>query len=119
MIKGMKVWQSKLMFCLAGWVNQEHLKVIDYLQDENQTLRKLIKKQRIRLSLEDRRRLEVKGRAIGRKKLEEVATIACADTTLGWPNPKRIQASTDDGAKVDLRAVPFGSRQPRFAPGWR
>ena len=52
--------------------------------DENQTLRKLIRKQRIRLSLEDRRRLGVKGRAIGRKKLEEVATIARADTILGW-----------------------------------
>lgn len=84
MIKGMKVWQSMLMFCWAGWVNQEHLKVIDYLQDENQTLRKLIKKQRIRLSLEDRRRLGVKGRAIGRRKLDEIATIARADTILGW-----------------------------------
>ena len=84
MIKGMRVWQSLLMFSWAGWVNQEQLKVIDYLKDENQTLRKLIKKQRIRLSLEDRRRLGAKGRAIGRKKLEEVATIARADTILGW-----------------------------------
>jgi hypothetical protein len=72
------------MFSWAGWVNQEQLKVIDYLQDENRTLRKLIKKQRIRLSLEDRRRLGAKGRAIGRKKLEEVATIARAGTILGW-----------------------------------
>jgi len=84
MIKGMKVWQSMLMFCWAGWVNREQLKVIDYLQDENQTLRQLIKKQRIRLSLEDRRRLGVKGRAIGRRKLDEIATIARADTILGW-----------------------------------
>jgi hypothetical protein len=80
----MRVWQSLLMFSWASWVNQEHLKVIDYLQDENRTLRKLIKKQRIRLPLEDRRRLAVKGRAIGRRKLEEVATIARVDTILGW-----------------------------------
>jgi hypothetical protein len=65
-------------------VNREQLKVIDYLRDENQTLWKLINKQRIRLSMEDRRRLGVKSRAIGRKKLEEVATIARADTILGW-----------------------------------
>jgi len=84
MMNGPRVWQSLLMFSWASWVNQEQLKVIDYLQDENRTLRKLIKKQRIRLSLEDRRRLGVKGRAIGRKKLEEVATIARADTILGW-----------------------------------
>jgi len=60
MIKGMKVWQSMLMFCWAGWVNREQLKVIDYLQDENQTLRQLIKKQRIRLSLETSRRWQRK-----------------------------------------------------------
>jgi len=84
MMNGLRVWQSMLMFSWAGWVNQEQLKVIDYLQGENRTLRKLIKKQRIRLSLEDRRRLAVKGRAIGRKSLEEVATIARADTILGW-----------------------------------
>jgi hypothetical protein len=51
MVKGMRIWQSLLRCSWASWVSQEHLKVIDYLQDENQTLRKLIKKQRIRLSL--------------------------------------------------------------------
>jgi len=84
MMNGPRVWQSLLMFSWAGWVNQEQLEVIDYLKDENRTLRKLIRKQRIRLSLEDRRRLGVKGKAIGREKLEEVATIARADTILGW-----------------------------------
>ena len=48
MIKGMRVWQSMLMFCWAGWVNREQLKVIEHLKDEYQTLRKLIKKQRTR-----------------------------------------------------------------------
>ena len=76
MMDGIKGWRVLMMFSWAGWVNREQLKVIDYLKDENQTLRRLIKKQRIRLSLEDRHRLGVKGRAIGRKKLEEVATIA-------------------------------------------
>ena len=84
MMDGIKGWRIMMMFSWAGWVNQEQLKVIEYLKDENQTFRKLIKKQRIRLSLEDRRRLGVKGRAIGRKNLEEVATIARADTILGW-----------------------------------
>lgn len=43
-----------MMFSWAGWVNPVQLKVIDYLKDENQALRKLIRKQRIRLSLADR-----------------------------------------------------------------
>lgn len=84
MTDGFKGWRIMMMFSWAGWVNQAQLKVSGYLNDENQTLRKLMKKQRIRLSLEDRRRFGVKGRAVGRKKLEEVVTIARADTMLGW-----------------------------------
>ena len=76
MMDGIKGWRIMMMFTWAGWVNREQLKVIDYLKDEIQTLRKLIKKHRIRLSLEDRRRLGVKGGRIGCKKLEEVATVA-------------------------------------------
>ena len=53
---GVRFWQIVMMFSWAGWVNRERIKVIDYLKDENQTLRELITKQRIRLSLEDRRR---------------------------------------------------------------
>ena len=48
-ISGVRFWQTMMMFSWAGWVNREQLKVIEYLKDENQTLRKLIKKQRIRL----------------------------------------------------------------------
>ena len=46
-----------VLFSVAGWVNREQLKVIEYLKDENRTLRKLIKQDRIRLPLEDRQRL--------------------------------------------------------------
>ena len=84
MIDGAEVWIRFMLFSMSGWVNREQLKVIDYLKDENKILRGLIKAGRIRLSQEDRRRLGVKGRAIGRKNLDEVATIACADTILGW-----------------------------------
>ena len=84
MTSGIEFWLRTMLFSLAGWVNQEQLKVIDYLKDENRTLRKLIKRDPIRLSLEDRRRLGAKGRAIGRKQFQDVATIACAYTILGW-----------------------------------
>jgi len=84
MIDGADVWLRYMLFSMSGWVNREQLKVIEYLKDENKILSGLIKSGRIRLSQEDRRRLGVKGRAIGRKNLDEVATIACADTILGW-----------------------------------
>ncbi len=84
MKEGAEVWLRLMLFSMSGWVNREQLKVIDYLKDENKILRALIKSGRIQLSQEDRRRLGVKGRAIGRKNLQEVATIANADTILGW-----------------------------------
>ena len=51
MMDGIKGWRIMMMFSWAGWVNREQLKVIDYLKDENRTLRKLIKTERIRLSM--------------------------------------------------------------------
>jgi len=78
-----KTWRT-LLFAVAGWVHREQLKVIDYLKQENRLLRAQINLKRIRLPESDRRKLAEKGRAIGRKKLKEVATIACADTILGW-----------------------------------
>ncbi len=57
MTDGIEFWLKTTLSSLAGWVNREQLKVIDYLKDENRTLRKLIEKERIRLSVEDRRRL--------------------------------------------------------------
>lgn len=77
-------WVRFSVVSVAGWMNQEQLEVIEYLKDENKTLRRAIKSKRIRLSLEDRRRLGAKGRGIGRNWLKDVATIACADTILAW-----------------------------------
>ena len=53
MHNGIEFWLRCMLFSLAGWVNQEQLKVIDYLKDENRTQRKLVKRDRIRLSVED------------------------------------------------------------------
>lgn len=54
-----KSWRI-LLFAVAGWVNREQLKVIDYLKQENRLLRAQIKKKRVRLSESDRRKLAEK-----------------------------------------------------------
>jgi hypothetical protein len=54
MTGGIEFVLRMVLFSLAGWMNQEQLKVIDYLKDENRTLGKLVKRDRIRLSVEDR-----------------------------------------------------------------
>jgi putative transposase len=54
----------------------------EYLRTENQVLKEKIGKKRIRLDDNQRRRLAVKGKILGRKMLEEVGAIV--NTILRW-----------------------------------
>jgi hypothetical protein len=38
-----------LVTCLAGWMNQEHQKIIDYLTEENRVLKQQLGGRRLRL----------------------------------------------------------------------
>jgi peptidase E len=58
-----------LVTILAGVVNQEQQRVIEYLRTENQVLREKLGKKRILLNDDQRRRLAVKGKLLGRKML--------------------------------------------------
>ena len=70
-----------LMLCvLSEHVRREQEKQIEYLQVESQILREKIGGSRVLLSDDQRRRLAVKGKALGRRQLGEVAIIAQADT---------------------------------------
>jgi len=76
-------WQ--FYFCiLAGWINRQQQEVIDYLLAENKVLKEKLAKQRILLNDDQRRRLAVKGKILGRKRLEEVGTLFTPDTILRW-----------------------------------
>jgi len=76
-------WQLYLVI-LAGWINRQQQFVIDYLRTENQVLRETYGTKRILLTDEQRRRLAVKGKILGRKILEEVRTLFTPDTILRW-----------------------------------
>ena len=54
------VSQIFLVSLLAGWLNQEQQKILEYLQEENRVLKAQLG-QRLRLSDEQRRRLAAKG----------------------------------------------------------
>jgi putative transposase len=68
----------------AGWVNRQQQQVIDYLRTENQVLKEKFGNRRILLTDDQRRRLAVKGKVLGRKLLAEVATLFTPDTILRW-----------------------------------
>jgi hypothetical protein len=54
------------------------------LRIENQVLKEKLGKKRILLTDDQRRRLAVKGKVLGRKALQEIATIVTPDTILRW-----------------------------------
>ncbi|MDF1556382.1 MAG: helix-turn-helix domain-containing protein [Deferrisomatales bacterium] len=76
-------WQL-LLVILAGWVNREQQAVVEYLRTENQIFKEIHRKKRIVLSDDQRRRLAVKGKRLGRKALQNIATIVTPDTILRW-----------------------------------
>ncbi len=68
-------WQLVLVI-LAGWVNRQQQEVIEYLRTENQVLKEKLGKKRVLLTDDQRRRLAVKGKVLGRKMLDAGAQNA-------------------------------------------
>jgi hypothetical protein len=69
---------------LAVWLGRVLQEQIDYLKAENQLLQEKLGTKRVRLTDAERRRLATLGKALGRKGLAAVATIASPETILRW-----------------------------------
>ena len=69
---------------LAGWLNREQQKILDYLKAETAVLRQQLRGTRLRLSDEQRLKLALKGKALGRRLLRDWASIVTPDTILAW-----------------------------------
>src|SRR6516164_7092259 len=87
---------SFLVVSLAGWMNQHQQHVIHYLMEENRVLREQIGDRRMRFGDDQRRRLAARAKVIGRKLLQEVATIVTPETLLAWH--RKLIAQKYDGS---------------------
>ena len=83
MNRALKPWEF-LLLTLSGWMNRHQQRMIDYLIEENRILKEKFRGKRIRFTDDERRRLAVKGKALGRKLLGRVATIVTPNTILAW-----------------------------------
>src|SRR5260370_28809134 len=68
----------------AGWINRHQLDVIEYLQEENRVLKERLGGRCLRFTDVERCRLARKARALGRKVLTDLGTLATPDTLLRW-----------------------------------
>ncbi len=86
-------WQLYFVI-LAGWINRQQQEAFEYVRTENQVLKELHGEKRILLNDDQRRRLAVKGKSLGRRRLEEVGTLFTPDTILRW-HRKLVAAKQD------------------------
>ena len=85
-----------LLIAVAGWMNQEQQQIIDYLREENRVLRAQFGRRRLRFDDDQRRRLAVRAKVLGRRVLAEVATIVTPETLLRWH--RKLIAEKYDGS---------------------
>jgi len=87
-----------LLVVLAGWINRDQQKVIEYLLEENRIYREQRRGKRVRFTDAQRRRLAAKAKAIGRGTLKTLDCIVTPDTLLRWYR-KLIARKYDGSAK--------------------
>jgi len=85
-----------VLMAMAGWMNQRQQQVIEYLQEENRVLREQTGKRRLRFTDDQRRRLAVKAKVLGRRTLAELDTLVMPDTLLNWH--RKLMAQKYDGS---------------------
>ncbi len=122
-MNALQSWQLLLVF-LAGWINRQQQDVIAYIQEENRILKGKLKGKRIRFTDNERRRLAVKGKVLGRKVLRQVASIVTPDTILAW-HRKLIAQKWDYSdrrgpgrPRVKDEIAKLTVRMARENPGW-
>jgi hypothetical protein len=72
-----------LLATFAGWVGRHQARTIAYLIEENRVLKEQLESggRRLRFTDDQRRRLAAKGKPLGRRMLQQIATIVAPDTT--------------------------------------
>ena len=99
-----------LMLIFAGWVNRSQQDVIEYLQEEeaqlpsDRVLRSQLPGKRLRFTDQQRRRLSVVAKRVGRRGLFEIETLVTPDTLLRWY--RQLIARKYDGTKSRLPGRP-------------
>jgi putative transposase len=84
-----------VLVAVAGWMNQRQQQTIEYLREEKRVLREQLGDRRVRFNDDQRRRLAVRAKGLGRKLLAEVATLVTPDTLLVWH--RKLIAQKYDG----------------------
>src|SRR5436305_12311820 len=100
-----------LVIVLAGWMNERQQHVIECLREENRVLREQLGERRLRFTDDQRRRLAVRAKGLGRKLLAQVAILVTPDTLFAWH--RKLIAEKYDGHNQR------GPGRPRTRKEWQ
>jgi len=76
-------WQI-LVAAMAGWITRQQDAAIEYLREENRVLKQQLGRKRLKLTDDQRRRMAILGKALGRRALGDIASLVTPDTILRW-----------------------------------
>ena len=79
-----------LLFALAGFINRQQQDIIEYYREENRVLREKLGNKRLILNVSQKRRLATAAMKLGRKVLDECATLFTPETLIRWPSCSRL-----------------------------
>lgn len=101
---------SLIATLIAGWMNRHQQVVIEYLQEEVRVLQEQLGR-RPRFNDDQRRRLALKAKTVGRQGLRRFARIVTPDTLLAWH--RRLIAKKYDSSQVRKPGRPRKANQLR------
>src|SRR6185503_5270330 len=115
--------QFLLLVC-AGWVNRRQLEIVEFLQEENRVLCEQLGGRRLRFTDAQRRRLAAKGKALGRRVLNQLGGLVTPDTILRWyrelitnkydGTARRRSARSGTAASLHGLVVQFATENPTW-----
>jgi putative transposase len=73
-----------LLLTVSGLLHRHQADCMDYLVEENRVLKEQLRGRRLRLTDDQRCRLAIKAKHLGRKALSRLATIVTPDTLMRW-----------------------------------
>lgn len=112
-----------ILAVIFGWLHCQQQDAFAYLRAEHRLLKAQLHGRRLRLTDEERRRLAVLGKRLGRQLLTQVATIVTPDTILRWHRQLVAQKWTYPRRQPGRPAVPqeirrlvvrMASENPRY-----
>jgi len=115
-------WQI-LVAAMAGWITRQQDAAIEYLREENRVLKQQLGRKRLKLTDDQRRRLAVLGKALGRRALSDIASLVTPDTILRWHRqliaPKWTHKRRSPGRARIMQAIgELTVRMARENPRW-